>query len=381
MPFSRRIFLGDSALASLFTLFEPAVAEALAASSQSQVSKEDTPHDPVEFWSGFFDSVNPRVGYRGTPETEKLPEPGLKTQYLHYKEDENKLRWATDIAPQELLSDNGDVYASIQISQFRPAGKDINAKPSQLRIDTTQKFPYLNLLSPMAWTAVASLSPSSAGKIPNLDSLGFKSEQATAATKNIVLTRGTGKMAVNISRAHNESFIKVLQVMIAGARLGAPLVALPAVSVPAMSAFSEAFAYWENHTRYLMNSRLTTVVATQTAHRDPEREDSYIGLVSGDYVMVKEQDANEISKYLSDLKLDQGYLVQKDADPNQNVSARASSPGVPSITYATMRVAVKPLTEVECVGGQDGKGQSSGQGQPSGQGGKQEPKPNPKPNR
>ena len=55
---------------------------------------------------------------------------------------------------------------------------------------------------------------------------------------------------------------------------------------PRSVAFSEAFGYWEDRTRFVMNGNLTTAVATQQALADPTREDSYIGLLNGDYVMV-----------------------------------------------------------------------------------------------
>jgi hypothetical protein len=35
-----------------------------------------------------------------------------------------------------------------------------------------------------------------------------------------------------------------------------------------------------------MSGNLTTAVATQQAMNDPEREDRYIGLLSGDYLML-----------------------------------------------------------------------------------------------
>ncbi len=62
--------------------------------------------------------------------------------------------------------------------------------------------------------------------------------------------------------------------------------------MPALSAFSEAFGYWEDRTRFVMNGNLTTAVATQQAMSDPERDDSYIGLLSGDYVMVAKKDTD-----------------------------------------------------------------------------------------
>lgn len=136
--------------------------------------------------------------------------------------------------------------------------------------------------------------------------------------------------------------------MITGAKLVAPMVALPAVSVPAMSAFSEAFAYWEDRTRFVMNGNLTTAVATQQAMSDPGRDDSYIGLLNGDYVMVAKKDTEQLAKELPDLDLNQGWLVRKDANTTDPLETRANN-AIPGLTYATMRLAVKPV-DPNCAG-------------------------------
>jgi hypothetical protein len=122
------------------------------------------------------------------------------------------------------------------------------------------------------------------------------------------------------------------------------MVVLPAVSVPALSAFSEAFGYWEDRTRFVMNGNLTTAVATQQAFSEPARDDSYIGLLSGDYVMVAKKDTDALSKELPNLDLVQGYLVRKDANTNDPLETRAAA-AVPGMTYTTMRLAVNPVQQ------------------------------------
>jgi hypothetical protein len=134
----------------------------------------------------------------------------------------------------------------------------------------------------------------------------------------------------------------MLNIIMTGAKIAVPLVALPAISVPALSAFSEVLSYWEDRTRFLMAGNLTTAVATQQAHADPDREDRYIGLLSGDYLMLPQVHTDELAKELPNLDLVQGYLVRKDADPNLPLQARAQS-AVPGVTYASMRVSVQPL--------------------------------------
>jgi hypothetical protein len=345
MSLSRRNFLTDASVFGLLTALMPEFAAAQAASPQP--STEDLPHDSYDFWNGFFDSVNPnspnygnKAASRG-PE-DQLPDPAAQTQYLHYNTEKKRIRYASDIDKGELLDHDGDVAVSVALSQFRPGSGETNLHASQLRVDTTQIHPFMNIMAPLAWTAIASVTPNKAGKV-SMDSLGFKSPQATQSTGKILLTQGSGKMAVNISRAAQASFfVKALNVMMAGAKIAVPLVSLPAISVPALNSFTEALSYWEDRTRFVMAGNLTTAVATQQALSDPDREDRYIGLVSGDYLMVPQKHTEELAKALPNLDLIQGYLIPKDADPNLPIEQRAEG-AVPGITYASMRVSVLPL--------------------------------------
>lgn len=345
MSVSRRRFVTDASALGLFAALLPELVAAQNAAPQ--VASEDTPHDSYDFWNGFFDSVNPYSQSYGQKSAtrgpkDQLPDPGAETQYLHYKSDEKKLRYATDIGKDELLDHDGDVAISIALSQFRPGNGETNLRASQLRVDTTQIHPYMDIIAPLAWTAIASVEPDKAGKV-SLDQLGFKTPQATQGTSKILLTQGTGKLAVNVSRAASTSiFVKALNVIISGAKIAAPLVTLPAISVPALSAFTEVLSYWEDRTRFVMAGNLTSAVATQQAMSDPDREDHYIGLLSGDYLMLPQKHTDDLAKELPNLDLVQGYLVRKDADPNLPIPQRAQN-AVPGITYASMRISVVPL--------------------------------------
>ena len=53
------------------------------------------------------------------------------------------------------------------------------------------------------------------------------------------------------------------------------------------------------------------------------REDSYIGLLNGDYVMVAKKDTDQLAKEMPNLDLTQGWLVLKDADPSDPLETRA----------------------------------------------------------
>jgi hypothetical protein len=328
----------------LLTALMPELAKAQTPASAA-APDEDLPHSSYGFWNGFFDSVNtssPDYNVKARGPADQLADPGAQTQYLHYSSDKKRLRYATDIQREELLDHEGDVAVSIALAQYRPGTKEADLKASQLRVDTTQIHPMMNIVAPLAWSAIASVVPSKSGKV-SLDSLGFRSVQATQGTSKILLTKGSGKVAVNISRAAAASpFLKVLNVMMQGAKVAAPIVCLPAVSVPALSTFTEALSYWEERTRFIMSGNLTTAVATKQAMDEPDREANYIGLTNGEYLMVPQRHVDELHKELPNLDLVQGYLIAKDADPNLPLAERAES-AVPGITYASMRVSVQPL--------------------------------------
>jgi hypothetical protein len=350
MTVSRRNFLADASALAMIAALVPELAAGQSpgafTNTPGAFSTEDLPHDSFSFWNGYFDSVNPYSKNYGVKAfsrgpADQLPDPQAQTQYLHYDGDNKRLRYASDIRRDELLDHDGDVAVSIALAQFRPGAGESNLKASQLRVDATQVHPFVNIITPLAWSAIASVSPNNAGKV-SLDSLGFRSPQATQGTSKILLTEGTGKLAVNISRAAAQSmFVKALNIMIQGAKIAAPIVSLPAISVPALSTFTEALSYWEDRTRFVMAGNLTHAVATQQALDDPDREPSYIGLKTGDYLMVPQRHVDELAKALPNLDLIQGYLIPKDADPNLPLAERADN-SVPGITYASMHITVQP---------------------------------------
>jgi hypothetical protein len=143
MPISRRDLLTEAPILGLLGAIAPELNAA-----QTEIAKdtnEDVPHDSYACWNGFFDSVNPDVQGSGQKAAtrgpaDQLPDPGVQTQYLHYKSDEKKLRYATEIGEGELLDHDADVAVGISLSQYRPAigSTATNEHAAQLRLDTTQ---------------------------------------------------------------------------------------------------------------------------------------------------------------------------------------------------------------------------------------------------
>ena len=347
MSLSRRDFVADASILGVLAGLAPQLEAAQAAAPQP--ATEDAPHDSYDFWGGFFDSVNPVIQGSGEKAktrgpTDQLPDPGVQTQYLHYKSDEKKLRYATEIGEQELLDHEGDVALGIRLSQYRPAiGSTVaNDHAAQLRLDTTQIYPFRSLLSPLAWSSIASVVTDKGGFV-SLDRLGLKTDEASQGTSKILLTKGTGKIAVNISKAPQASmFVKALNVIMQGLKAASPVVSLPAISVPALSAFTQTMSYWEDRTRFIMAGNLTSAVATRQALNDPNRGSPTIGLISGDYLMFAQQHADTLIKEMGNLDLVQGYLVRKDADQNLPLQNRAMS-AVPEVSYFSIRISVMTL--------------------------------------
>ena len=319
MTVSRRHFLADASALAMIAALVPELAAGQSSApgafttTPGAFPTEDLPHDSFSFWNGYFDSVNPYSKNYGVKAfsrgpADQLPDPQAQTQYLHYDGENRRLRYASDIRREEFLDHDGDVAVSIALAQYRPGAGENNLKASQLRVDTTQIHPLVNIVTPLAWSAIAAVSPNNAGKI-SLDALGFRSPQATQGTSKILFTEGTGKLAVNISRAAAQSmFVKALNIMIQGAKIAAPIVSLPAISVPALSTFTEALSYWEDRTRFVMAGNLTHAVATQQAIDDPDREPTYIGLKTGDYLMVPQRHVDELVKAIAQPRPDSGLF-------------------------------------------------------------------------
>jgi hypothetical protein len=111
-----------------------------------------------------------------------------------------------------------------------------------------------------------------------------------------------------------------------------------------MSAFSEAFAYWEDRTQFLLNGNLVNTYATQQAMADPTLKSPTIGLVSGDYVVVAKKDRDQLEAAMPHLHVYQGYLVHQDTDLSvTSIDKAKADPKVPDVTYATVKVGVTAL--------------------------------------
>ncbi len=159
----------------------------------------------------------------------------------------------------------------------------------------------------------------------------------------MTLPGGMGKMAVNISTVRKESIVyKILTEAQTIAGITAPFFAFPAISIPALKAFTTIYSALEQHTAFLLNSPLTMAVATQQALEDETRTPQYLPLVTGDYILVPQAHVDELGKSMDKIDLTQGYLVDKNAPASQAPETRAAN-CLPDVTYVTVRIVVSPL--------------------------------------
>jgi hypothetical protein len=228
MSLSRRCFVADASASACLPLSCPNLPP--HRTPLRKAPTEDTPHDSYDFWNGFFDSVNPTAITMGR--SRRRAGPRISFPILAPK----RSICTTGPTPRSCAmpptSKRRSCWTTMAMWPSAYLFRNIvpeAAKPivraSQLRVDTTQIHPYMNIIAPLAWTAIASLTPDKAGKV-SLDQLGFKTIQATQGTSKILLTRGTGKLAVNVSRLPPRRVCEGAECHDAGAKIAVPLVSL-----------------------------------------------------------------------------------------------------------------------------------------------------------
>jgi len=305
-----------------------------------------------EFWAHFFDSVDPTVPVtRGRVHPPKLPKEERKVNFLHFNA--GGLRYAEDIKDDELMDYPGDVQVNMFLGQFHPSagiGGDWQAvrraKVSRLRVDCVQTKPYMNLLAPLAWCAIASLKLDAAAKpsVPQL--LGFNSPNALSGVTKILLPDGRGKVAVNIYASEPAPALeKAAKYVLKAAELAVPVLNFPAISVPAIKVFSLLYTDLEERASWIMNSELRDVVATKQALADPDLPPKHLRLIPGYYVLVPQAHIEKLKPSLANTEIqDDGSLVQRNPPTTDTPPDQRGPKWIPEVTYATLKISVTPAT-------------------------------------
>ena len=370
MTKSRRTFfeeiMASGALAAL--LAEQALAQPKQSASNSSLIRTS------DFWGSFYDSVDPRKSRAQRGVKGKSAVNGKDVRYLYF--DNAGLRYTDQLKPTDLLDHSGDVAVNITLGQFRPGSTDAQSirqlTSSQVRVDCVQTRSFLNLLAPAAWVAMASLYTDQAGKLPSLQALGFQQPNLLSGDNKVILPGGSGKFSVNVSSMTKESVLhKVLRTGVKVAGTASPLIGLPAISIPAMQVFTAIYSMLEERASFIMSSPLLDAAATQAALKDPSFPPSFVPIRDGQYVMVPLEHTEKLAPKMSQLEINQGWLVDRTDKSNRPVDQKAFDI-VPEVSYLTLQMKVTPVTlqtSIDTGGGGDTAGDSKSAGGDSKTGG------------
>jgi len=324
----------------------------------------DAPTQHAEFWGGFFDDVDPSKphatmtrgpGGEATPEPipehvqdEKLP------RFFHYA-DNTGLRYAEKIDREELPKMDGAAVVSVSVSGFHSSQEDEHkigdATSAQLALHATQTTPMAQYIAPLAWASLASIFARSASiaKMPTIEQLNGATSDGSGGTSGnnrILLPKAEGKMALNLTLPDKHALLhKIISMGLQGAQLAAPLVTLPAISVPAIKAFTSFYNILVQNAGFIINSPLKDVVASYDAVDSGNMHSDALRLITGEYVIVPSHSTEALSSQMDGLKMLNGYLVPKDlaASADPTTAAKAA---LRDVTYATLKVSVAPAEGV-----------------------------------
>jgi hypothetical protein len=348
----RRTFFADTMkTAVLLALMENTVSleEVWAADDKSSSQGPSQ-----QFWGSFFDDVDPTKPHvimrdAAQPVPEHV-DPDKVPRFFHY-DDQNGLRFAENIDRSELPKIQGGALVSLSLSGFHPSSGDAKkigeAAFSQIQVHAVQTTPIAQYIAPLSWVTLASImhGKGQATKLPTVDQLNFMSQDETGATSSvshILYPKAEGKFAVNVTLPPRDSMLhKIIATSLKGAGIVAPLLSLPAISVPAIKAFTSFYNTLQQNAGFVINSPLKDAVASYDAVDSPNMHADALKLLTGPYIIVPSSSTDGLREQMNDLKLVNGYLVPKTLASNVD-PLTAAQEALPDITYATLKVTVQP---------------------------------------
>jgi hypothetical protein len=356
MTISRRCFVTDSALLSLFPVFfaNPELAKAMGTVPTSP-SSAGKPTAGETYWSNLYASPDQRSRGEGS----KPPNPDRDVRFLHYEETAG-LRWAEDIKLQELPSFDDDAIITLELGGFRAGSLDTSrlakVRFAQMHL-SCQRISGLEFFGPLAWATLATIYADKAKKLPAVTDMSAlatpgaqaKSAPAAAATpqvNRVLLSKGAGRISVNVSTTPPTSFLdKYLSTTVQVAKVVAPLLSFPAISLPALNAFYMFYGALEKALpeNFLLNTAQKDVVVTQQGKDNNSVSMNALKLMTGTYFLVPKAHETDLAKDMDKLAEAGGYLVPKDAPANTPPDARVDL-AVPNVSYVSLNVKVQPYS-------------------------------------
>lgn len=350
MSFSRRTLFEQlfAAGAVSSALAAPGLAGVLEQEPSSESSTgEGADHDSEAFWSDFV----PLPGKTRTTRDRaaSVDNADTRVDFLHFGN--QGLRYAYKIESDELLDYPADVTVGLNVGGIRLSQEDrekfARLQSAQLRIDVLQSKPLLDVLDPMAWTALSALLPDKTGKVPPLQDLSFDPAtvwSTSTKAQKIVLPGGMGQWAINVSMVKRDSdFLRFIKGVTKEVGHFAPLLGLPAISLTALNAFCMVYGALEKRTTFLLNSKPVQAYVTRQAR---QRAASKLGInmLAGDYILVAQKHSSAMAAYFDRLDFKQGYLIEKGAGDTKSLFDLAENTP-PDVSYVSVNVKVDPLIQ------------------------------------
>jgi hypothetical protein len=345
MTFSRREFFKQSGEAAAWIALLSSAQSIAQEPPQQPLTPAEGETDLVLYWQRFFSPPS------ATNERDRGPgaaTPGSNVEFVQLGP--KGLRHVEDIAltPEDLSPLKGDVMLDISPALFR-SGNSVSGSEyqymtsAQLRLEVQQAQSFLGLLPLLAWASVAAIFPDKAGKLPSQQKLDFTAVAGDSATTKILLPGGAGKVALHVSIARKPpAILTVLKEVTDVAEIVMPVLGLPAISVPALGAFSALCARLEERGTFLMSSsRPQEIAVTQESWQ--VRPASAFPFPPGDYLMYPAAQKAILQPEFNDLTIESGYLINQKADKSLTLAERADQ-AVKGLTYVTMRVNVSSVS-------------------------------------
>ena len=356
MTISRRSFVTESAMLSLLPalLANPELAKSMG-TVPTTPSSSAKPTAGETYWSNLYASPDQQSRGLGS----EPPNPDRDVRFLQYDEKAG-LRWAEDIKLQELPSFNEDAVVTLELGGFRAGSLD-TSKLAKVRFAqmhlSCQRISALEFFGPLAWATLATIYADKAKKLPSvtdLSALATPSAQAKSAppaattpqVNRVLLSKGAGQISVNVSTTPPTSFLdKFLSTTVQIAKVVAPLLSFPAISLPALQAFYMFYGSLEKALpeNFLLNTAQKDVVVTQQGTDNNDVSMNALKLMTGTYFLVPKAHENDIATSMDKLAGAGGYLVPKDAPANTPPDSRVAL-AVPTVSYVSLNVKVQPYS-------------------------------------
>jgi hypothetical protein len=309
------------------------------------------------FWNALGTKVNKSGQAFGQPPPPA--DPGRAPIFFYAKDPGDSTKWirANAISQSELLATDsqknphGDTNFKFRVNAVKFSTDDQNAvgkiENGSLRIDVGQAQSFGPSVGNLIWTAIGSIWPTVAGKLPATPAANFDPGTTWQTPSKVVpLPGGSGSLLwnffVNKKPSILSQIIKTLQGALPTATIVAPLLGLPGYAVSAFAAFNKIFgAIPQTPTFLFQQQEWQDVVCTQAAAAaNTLNPGGSVGLIDGkQYIAVPTSQADSFFSEISMKKyvLTNGRIVL----PNDPIAETAAVKYFPNVTYATFGVSVK----------------------------------------